>query len=210
MFSLHGRAELGETHWVYLTVQNPTNSAGTEEDEGLSHSSSPWWLTPLKFQIADQKKTIFQDRSSSIHFWGGGKRKKWRDRRSLERDRDSLLVRERWKELGWNLKAVPCWCRDFVQTSYPGVADFGMFAKANEDWHSSFWNVLLPVPLPILAKVRDPAILQSTFGIFNTIRTYSIQFRFNQVQEHNWADFQDCHVSHNNLVFFSHWFGISD
>lgn len=206
MFSLHGRAELGETHWVYLTVQSPTNSAGTEEDEGLSHSSSPWWLTPLKFQIADQKKTIFQDRSSSIHFWGGGKRKKWRDRRSLERDRDSLLVRERWKELGWNLKAVPCWCRDFVQTSYPGVADFGMFAKANEDWHSSFWNYPSWQKSGILQFFRVP--LHS--GIFNTIRTYSIQFRFNQVQEHNWADFQDCHVSHNNLVFFSHWFGISD
>lgn len=76
------------------------------------------------------KKHIFPPsrmvRSSRDSSWGGGKRKKGRGRSSLQSNRDSLLMRERWEELGWNLKAVPWWCRDFVQTSYPGMADFGM------------------------------------------------------------------------------------
>lgn len=65
-----------------------------------------------------------------------------------------------------------------VQVSYPGVAGFGMFcAKANEDEVSYFWCALLLVPLPFLAKVRRPTILQSPSPFwhiqYNTIQDQS-------------------------------------
>lgn len=152
---------------------------------------------PLNPQLADQKIIVhypcgsIQDGQEQLKglVSGGGKRKKWRDRGSLQKGRDSLLVRERSKELGWNWRAVPWWCRDFVQISYSGMAGFGMFcAEANEDEVSYFWYVLL-VPLSFLAEVRDPTILQSPSPFWH-IQYNTIQDQSDSRTQLKWADFQ--------------------
>ena len=159
---LHGGSEQRGTCRLYLTVQTGFHRL-CRDTGGLSYSSSPWWPAPLQPQLLQTEKplptTLVAPSRTARHSsrdWcqeEGEGRSEGREA-ACRGVRHSLLGAERSKELGWNLKAVPQWCRDFALASYPGMTGFGWFvlrqikmrtptcSMCSYLYHCPFWQKL--------------------------------------------------------------------